>query len=364
MSKLHQVAALGQAIWLDYIQRAFLANGGLSALIQDGLRGVTSNPSIFQNAIATSIDYDEDLARLAGQGKTVTQIYEALVLDDIGRAADMLRPVYDETDGADGFVSLEVSPELADDAEGTVHEARRFVAALHRPNVLIKVPATPAGVPAIETLISEGINVNVTLIFSLQQYEPAARAYISGLERRLEGGEDISHVASVASFFLSRVDTAVDRELEARDETDLQGKIAIANAKLAYSRFEELFAGERWERLASQGARAQRPLWASTSTKDPRYPDTMYIDELIGPHTVNTVPPATLNAFREHGSVAATLTSGLNDARARVARLAGLGVDLDAITATLQRQGVQQFVQSFEGLRAAIAQKRARFTAA
>jgi transaldolase len=363
MSKLHQVAALGQAIWLDYIRRSFLVDGGLLELIDDGLRGVTSNPSIFQNAIAANTDYDGDLARLAGQGKTVTEIYEVLVLDDIVRAADALRPVYERTDGADGFVSLEVSPELADDTEGTLREARRFFAALERPNVLIKVPATAAGVPAIERLIGEGINVNVTLIFSLQQYEPVARAYISGLERRLESGEDISHVASVASFFLSRVDTVVDRELEAMGKSELQGRTAIANAKLAYDRFGELFSGERWERLANRGARVQRPLWASTSTKDPRYPDTMYVDELIGPQTVNTVPPATLTAFRDHGAIAPTLTSDLGGARDQVARLAELGVDLETITARLQRQGVDQFVQSFEALREAITQKRERLAA-
>jgi transaldolase/glucose-6-phosphate isomerase len=358
MTKLHQLTDLGQAIWLDYIRRSFITSGDLQALIDEGLRGVTSNPTIFEKAIAGSTDYDDALYRLVEEGKTVEEIYEALVLDDIRRAADLLRPVYDQTDGADGYVSLEVSPTLAHDTKGTVVEARRFFAALDRPNVMIKVPATPAGIPAIEILIGEGINVNVTLMFSLAHYEAVAEAYIAGLEKLAADGGDLSKVASVASFFVSRVDTAVDRALEAigtPQAVALQGKIAIANAKVAYARFKEVFSGQRWERLAAQGARVQRPLWASTSAKNPLYPDTLYVDGLIGPDTVNTVPPATLNAFRDHGTVALTLEAGLEEARAQLAQL---GADLDAITQKLQDDGVAAFAKSFESLMATIAEKR------
>jgi transaldolase/glucose-6-phosphate isomerase len=363
MTKLHAVADLGQAIWLDYIRRSFITSGDLQALVEDGLRGVTSNPTIFEKAIAGSTDYDDALRRLVDEGKTVEEIYEALALDDIQRAADLLRPVYEQTNGADGYVSLEVSPNLADDTEGTIAEARRLFAALDRPNVMIKVPATPAGVPAIQALIGEGVNVNVTLIFSMAQYEAVAEAYVAGLEKLAAAGGDVSQVASVASFFVSRVDTAVDRALEEVGEAELQGQIAIANSRVAYARFREIFSGARWERLVRKGARVQRVLWASTSTKNPLYPDTLYVDSLIGPHTVNTVPPATLNAFRDHGVVAPTLEAGLDEARARVARLADLGVDLDGITQRLQDEGVAKFARSFESLMATIAEKREQLLA-
>ena len=363
MSKLDQAADLGQAIWVDYILRSFLATGGLQGLIDEGVRGVTSNPSIFNKALASSADYDRALGTLARKGRSRDEIYEALVLEDIEQAADLLRPVYEQTGGTDGFVSLEVSPGLADDTEGTVIEARRFARALNRPNVLIKVPATPAGVPAIEQLISEGINVNVTLIFSLAHYEAVAEAYITGLEKRLSEGHDLSHMASVASFFLSRVDSAVDRELESLETGELRGQIAIANAKVAYAQFKSLFSGPRWEKLAAHGARVQRPLWASTSTKNPAYPDTMYVEELIGPHTVNTVPPATLDAFRDHGAVQQSIESGLDEARARLTRLSDLGVDLAAITERLQREGVTLFVQAFEALMDTIETKRVQMLA-
>ena len=363
MTKLHEAADLGQAIWLDYIRRSFITSGDLQALVDEGLRGVTSNPTIFEKAIAGSTDYDDVLQRLVDRGKTVEEIYQALTLDDIQRAADVLRPVYDQSTGADGYVSLEVSPDLAYDTEGTISEARRLFAALDRANVMIKVPATPAGIPAIETLIGEGINVNVTLIFSLAQYESVAEAYIAGLEKLATDGGDMSKVASVASFFVSRVDVAVDRALEEIGEAALQGKIAIANSKVAYARFREILRGARWERLAAQGARPQRVLWASTSAKNPLYPDTLYVDSLIGPSTVNTVPPATLNAFRDHGTVALTLEAGLDEARAQLAALAGLGVDLDAITQELQDEGVAKFAQSFQSLMATIAEKQDRLLA-
>jgi transaldolase/glucose-6-phosphate isomerase len=374
MTKLHELAHLGQAIWFDYIRRSFITSGELQTLIDEGLRGVTSNPTIFEKAIAGSTDYDEDLRRLVEAGKTVEEIYEALAQDDIRRAADLLRPVYEQTDGADGYVSLEVNPNLAHNTEGTIAEARRLFSALDRPNVMIKVPAAPAGIPAIETLIGEGIHVNVTLMFSLDHYEAVVEAYIAGLEKLAADGGDLSKVSSVASFFVSRVDTAVDRALEAigtPEAVALQGKIAIANAQAAYARFCEIFSGGRWERLAAQGARVQRPLWASTSTKNPLYPDTLYVDSLIGPNTVNTVPPATLNAFRDHGTVAptleagpsASLRAGLEEARIQLARLAELGVDLDAITQKLQEDGVAAFAQSFEALMATIAEKRDRLLA-
>ncbi len=364
MTKLHQLANLGQAIWFDYIRRSFITSGDLQALIDEGLCGVTSNPSIFEKAIAGSTDYDDALHRLVEEGKTVEEIYEELALDDIQQAADLLRPVYDATDGADGYVSLEVSPNLAYDTEGTIAEARRLFATLDRPNVMIKVPATADGIPAIETLIGDGINVNVTLIFSLAHYEAVAEAYVAGLEKLAADGGDLSKVASVASFFISRVDAAVDRTLEGHPQgAPLQGKIAIANAKAANARFHQIFSGPRWEWLAAKGARVQRPLWASTSTKNPLYPDTLYVDDLIGPDTVNTVPPATLNAFRDHGTVALTLEADMDEAHAQLTRLAEVGVELDAVTQQLQDEGVAKFAESFEVLMDSIAEKREQLLA-
>jgi len=362
MAKLTELAELGQAIWLDYIRRSFITTGELQALIEKGLRGVTSNPTIFDKAIAGSVDYDEDLRRLVKEGTSDTEIYEELVLDDIGRTADTLRPVYERTDGLDVYVSLEVSPALANDTDGTIAEARRFFSKLERPNVMIKVPATGAGIPAIEALIGEGVNVNVTLIFSLGHYEPVAEAYITGLERRLAAGGDVSSVASVASFFVSRVDTAVDVALEKIGHPEIQGKIAIANAKAAYARFREIFAADRWMRLAAHGACVQRVLWGSTATKNPSYPDTLYVDILIGPDTVNTVPPATLQAFLDHGRAVSTMEDGLDEARNNLARLSSLGIDLDAITQQLQEDGVDAFAKSFENLIASINEKRKQLT--
>ena len=365
MTKLQEIASLGQSIWLDYIRRSFIESGELQALIDKGLRGVTSNPSIFEKAIAGSSDYDEQLRRLLDAGKSLEEIYEALVIEDIQRAADLLRPVYDQTGGSDGYVSLEASPKLAQDTYGTINEVRHLFASVDRPNVMIKVPATPRGIPAIEALIGEGINVNVTLIFSLDQYEAVAQAYMAGLEKLAGTGADIGLVASVASFFVSRVDSAVDPKLEAFGEAGrpLRGRIAIANAKVAYARFREILGGERWERLSQQGARVQRLLWGSTSTKDPDYPDTLYVDNLIGSNTVNTLPPHTLQFFLDHGRVAATLESDLGKAREQVERLSELGVDLDAIGHQLLDDGVRAFAESFESLMTSIAQKRERLVA-
>jgi len=363
MTKLHDLAQLGQAVWLDFIRRSLITSGELQALIDQGVRGVTSNPTIFDRAISGSSDYDQDLEELATEDRAVEELYESLALEDIGRAADLLRPLYEATEGSDGYVSLEVSPKLAYDTDGTIAEARRLFADLHRPNILIKVPATPPGIPTIETLIGEGINVNVTLIFAIANYEAVAEAYISGLEKRVALGGDPGRVGSVASFFVSRIDTAVDRALDEIGETGLQGKIAVASAKIAYTRFQEIFAGERWERLASRGARVQRPLWASTSTKNPAYPDTLYVDTLIGADTVNTMPPKTMKAFLDHGQVAITVTRDVDEARAQFARLAELGIDLEAITQKLQDDGVAAFARSFESLLASVGGKYAQLRA-
>ncbi|UCF99104.1 MAG: transaldolase [Spirochaetaceae bacterium] len=361
MNKLRELAKLGQSIWLDFIRRSFIDSGELKSLIDDGVRGVTSNPTIFEKAIAGSSDYDEQLAELAMPAKsgisTIDEMYEALVLEDIRRVSELLRSVWDSSAGADGYVSLEVSPELARDTGGTIAEARRLFNTLGKDNVMIKVPATKEGIPAIETLIADGINVNATLIFSLDHYAGVAKAYISGLEKLAESGGDLGRVASVASFFVSRVDTAVDKALEELGEEELKGKIAIANAKAAVLLAKKLYSGARWQKLTERGARAQRLLWASTGTKNPAYPDTLYLDTLIGPDTVNTVPPATLEAFLDHGTVASTLESELEKAVLQLERLASLGVDLVQVTEKLQVAGVEAFANSFRALHQAIEEK-------
>ncbi len=358
--KLQELNRLGQAVWLDYIRRAFIASGELQGMVDAGVRGVTSNPTIFEKAIAGSADYDEELMRLVKEGRSDEEIYQALTVEDIRRAADIFLPLHGSSDGGDGYVSLEVSPELAHDTNGTVAEGRRLFAAVNRPNVMIKVPATPAGVRAIPVLIGEGINVNVTLIFSIAQYEGVAEAYLAGLERLSKSGGDVGRVASVASFFVSRVDTAVDADFERLGIDRPIAKIGVDNIKLAYGRFREIFRGERWERLAAKGARVQRPLWASTGTKDPLLPDTLYVDSLIGPDTVNTVPPATLRAFLDHGIVAPTLEAGTEAARSRLAGLPSLGIDLERLAQELQDDGVAAFIRSHRSLMKSIAGKRER----
>lgn len=363
MEKIKELTKLGQSIWFDYIRRSFTENGDLQRLIDSGVRGVTSNPTIFEKAIAGSADYDEALRKLVRDDLSLDEIYETIVLEDIARAADLFLPVFVNTKGLDGYVSLEVSPTLAHDTDGTIEDARRFFTTLNRPNIMIKVPATPEGIPAIKTLIAEGINVNVTLMFNMHHYLAVSEAYLQGLEQHLLNGGDLSKVASVASFFVSRVDTVVDRELGKIGNTELQGKIAIANAKLVYDKFVKIFSGPRWQKLAEAGARVQRPLWASTGTKNPLYPDTLYIDELIGEDTVNTVPPATLTAFRDHGRVASTLGKGVDDAKQRLLQLKKLGIDLDDITEKLQKDGVASFVDSFDKLMQAIAGKREQLLA-
>ena len=361
MSKLHELANLGQAIWLDDIRRSYFAGGELKRWAEMGLRGLTSNPTIFEKAISSSLDYQADLHWLRHSGKNVTEIYEALAIDDIRRAADLLRPLYDQTGGADGFVSLEVSPELAHDAAGTAAQAERLFQAVGRPNLMIKIPATPAGLPAIRATLGKAINVNVTLIFSLAQYEAVIEAHLAGLEDLAAAGGDLGRTASVASFFVSRVDTAVDRELQAIMDAapgteraalaqGLLGKIAVANAQAAYARFQEVMASERWQRLQALGARPQRPLWASTGTKNPAYPDLLYVDTLVGPETVNTLPPATLAALLDHGQVERTIDRHPGQALAELECLAGLGIDLAAITQKLQDEGVTAFIASFRTL--------------
>ncbi len=369
-SPLLQLQRQGQSVWQDYIRRKQTLSGELKRLIdQDGLRGQTSNPTYFEKAISGSRDYDDALRALAQEGRSIGEIYEALAVEDIQAATDLFRPVYDSLDGADGFVSLEVSPDLARDTKATVEEARRLFAAVNRPNVMIKVPGTPEGMPAIEQLISEGINVNVTLLFSLDAYEQAADAYIAGLERLAAAGGDVSGVASVASFFLSRVDTLVDRRLAALiRETDdgdararldaLLGKAAIANAKLAYARFKSIFRTPRFQALQEKGARVQRPLWASTGTKNPNFSDVMYVEPLIGPDTVNTMPPATLDAFRDHGVVRATVEEGLEEAETALAELARIGIDMDEVTAQLLDDGVRIFADAFHQLMDCISAQR------
>jgi len=355
----------GQSIWIDFISRDALISGELARLVEAGVLGLTSNPSIFEKAISSGKSYDADIAALVAEGKTTHEIYEGLALADIASAADLLRPVYEQTAGADGYVSLEVSPYLAHETAATITEAKRLFAALARPNVMIKIPGTPEGVPAIEEAIGLGINVNVTLLFAIGAYEAAAEAYISGLEALAQSGGDLSRVASVASFFVSRLDTAVDRQLEGHPRAaGLQGRAAIANTRLAYERFQGIFSGARWEALAAQGARVQRPLWASTSTKNPAYPDTLYVDALIGPHTVNTTPPQTLAAFMDHGRLAETVTADLEGARELMAALAAAGIDIDVVTADLLQDGVQAFSDAFDQLLAGLEKKAASLSAA
>ncbi|PKO04798.1 MAG: transaldolase [Chloroflexi bacterium HGW-Chloroflexi-3] len=358
MTKINEIKKFGQSIWYDNIRRAMLRSGELQNLINQGITGVTSNPSIFEKAIVGSNDYDETISTLDNQGFDQNSIYESLVIEDIRAAADVLLPIYNQTKAKDGYISLEVRPTLSRDTAGTIEEARRLFSTLARPNVMIKVPATPEGMPAIETLISEGINVNVTLIFSLSQYENVAKAYITGLQKRVARGKAIDKVASVASFFVSRVDSMTDDALEKLGRNDLQGKTAIANAKMAFERFTEIFQGDEWDKLEKLGAQKQRPLWASTGTKNPEYSDTLYIDELIGPDTVNTVPPATLSAFLNHGNAELTLSKGFDQARQHLVELKIAGVDLDQITTTLLVDGLAAFVKSFESLMAGIVEKQ------
>lgn len=365
---LVELFKLGQSVWYDNIGRGLIRSGQLKALLDAGVVGVTSNPTIFEKAILGSTDYDEGLRALATDGVEPRTVYEALALDDIGHAADLIRPVYDETDALDGYISIEVSPDLAHDTTATIEEARRLWKALARPNIMIKVPATPEGIPAIAALIADGINVNVTMIFALDNYREVADAYLTGLERRMARGEAIARVASVASIFVSRIDVAIDALLEKRiaavDDTatkerlrGMLGKAAIANAKVSYRIFQEIYAGERFAPLKARGARPQRLLWASTGTKNPSYSDVLYVESLIGPATVDTMPPATLTAFEDHGEVRVTLLDNMDEAHALLEQLSDEGIDIDGVMQKLQDDGVAAFATSFTTLLGAIEQK-------
>jgi len=360
---------MGQSVWYDNIQRKMLLSGELARMIEeDGVRGVTSNPTIFHKAITSSRDYDEAIADLVRRGQSdEKEIFYALAFDDIQMAADRLIPVYKSTGAADGFVSIEVSPHLAYDAEETIAEARRIFSRVGRKNVMIKVPATAEGIPAIETLIAEEINVNVTLLFAIERYEEAANAYISGLEARARKGEPLDAVSSVASFFVSRVDTVVDgrlKERAGRAESDsekkglkeLAGRAAVANAKLAYRKFKEIFSDPRFTTLKSKGARVQRVLWASTSTKDPQYRDVLYVEELVGPDTVTTLPPVTYDAFKDHGKVKPTLESGVDLAAETITKLGDVGIDIRDVTSYLETDGVKRFADSFDAIISSLAE--------
>ncbi|UVO31006.1 bifunctional transaldolase/phosoglucose isomerase [Bradyrhizobium arachidis] len=372
MNPVKELEKHGQAVWLDFLARGFIAKGDLKQLIEtDGVKGVTSNPAIFEKAIGSSDEYDAPVGKALKRGdRTVAELFEKLAVEDIQNAADVLHPVYNRLKGQDGFVSLEVSPYLANDTKGTVAEARHLWKDVDRKNLMIKVPATPEGLPAIEQLIGEGISVNITLLFAQQVYREVAEAYLAGLEKYVAGGGDPSHVASVASFFVSRIDTMVDKQLDekiarANDPSEkerlaaLKGKVAIANAKLAYQDYKRLYAGPRWEKLAAKGAKPQRLLWASTGTKNKDYSDVLYVEELIGPNTINTVPPATLDAFRDHGKLRDSLEENVEEAKAVLEELARSGISLDAITEELVKDGVKQFADAADKLYGAVASKRA-----
>jgi transaldolase len=367
---LLQLKAYGQSVWYDNIDRSQLVSGQFKRLLdEDGVVGVTANPTIFQKSISYGGAYDEQMTQLIKEGNSTNEIYEALVMKDIRTVADLLRPIYDRTSRQDGYVSLEVSPELAHDTEGTIAEVRRFWKTVDRPNLLIKIPATPEGIPAIQQALTDGINVNITLIFSLDNYREVADAYLSALEERNAGGKDISHVASVASFFVSRVDTLVDPLLEDRIKAtsdiaeqqklkSLEGKAAIANARLVYQEFKRIFGTPRFETLKHSGAHAQRPLWASTSTKNPAYRDVLYAEELIGPDTVDTMPFETIENFRDHGRVSRTIENNIPQANAELAALEEVGIHYDQVTQQLQDEGVQKFTDSFRELFKGIASKK------
>jgi len=357
MTTIKDFVALGQSIWLDYLRRAIITSGELRDLVAQGLGGVTSNPSIFEKAIDGSSDYDDKLKRLVKEGKSPEEILEAIMIEDVGNAADLFRSLYDSSGGMDGYVSIEVNPRISDNTEAMIAEAERFHSELNRPNVMIKIPATRSGFPAVERLISKGINVNVTLIFSVKQYKEAAEAYLSGLEKLAAAGGNLRQVSSVASFFVSRVDTMVDALLRKKHNTTLQGKMGIANAKIAYQQFTEIFRGPRWEKLEKQGAHIQRVLWGSTSVKDPAYPDTLYCDALIGPGTVNTIPPATLHALLDHGKPSRTIDANVDEARDQFRQLSQLGIDFEKCTKELEDEGVAKFSESFDKVITTIKEK-------
>ena len=357
-TRLHELSALGQSVWIDFLSRDLVRSGELARMMEDdAVCGVTSNPTIFQKALSEGDAYDDQLRELAGE-RDAREIFIALAARDVGNACDLMRPVWDGGKGLRGYVSIEVDPTLAYETEATVAQARRLHELIDRPNLYVKIPATKDGLPAIEEMIASGRSINVTLIFSLERHREVMEAYIRGLERLVEGGGDPSSVASVASFFVSRVDTEADRRLEEAGHLELGGRLAVDNAKLAYQSWKEVFAGDRWEALEARGASKQWCLWASTSTKNPDYPDVLYVDSLIGPETVNTMPEETICAFQDHGRVERTLEQGVEDARRLLEELRAAGVDYDDVTDTLEREGVQKFADSFAQLLEGIESKR------
>jgi len=367
VNPLVRLGEMGQSPWLDYITRDLLS-GELARLIdRDGLRGMTTNPTIFEKSVATSDRYDADIRQLADSGLKPAEIFETMAVADVRSACDRFLPLYNQTQGQDGFVSIEVSPDLARDTEGTVHEARRLWDAVQRPNVMIKIPGTAEGLPAITRCLARGMNVNITLLFSVDRHRQVMEAYLTALEQRRARREPINRVASVASFFVSRVDTKFDPMLEkgSAEAKALRGKIAIANAIVAYDAFQQTFRGPRWEALAKEGARVQRPLWASTSTKDPAYPDVYYVETLIAPDTVNTLPPETFSAYRDHGKPEVRITpQTIATAKTQVAALAGVGISLAQVTQELEQEGVQKFSASFASLLNGVGQKAMALTGA
>jgi transaldolase len=362
-SRLHQLSALGQSVWIDFLSRDLLESGALArALEEDAVVGVTSNPTIFAKALSAGDAYDEQIAESSdGDAKSV---FLSLAMRDVAAACDLLRPIWEHTGAGDGYVSIEVDPNLANDTEATIDEAMRFHEAIARPNLLVKIPATDAGVPAIEEMTARGYAINVTLIFSLARHRAVIEAYLAGLERLVAAGGDPARVHSVASFFVSRVDTETDRSLTELGRDDLKGRLGIANAKLAYQEYKRAFSGERWDALAARGASKQRCLWASMSTKDPSLPDTLYAEELIGPETISTMPQETIRAFQDHGRVEPRLESGVDDARYLFNELDAAGVDYDDVVGTLEREGIEKFVASFNQLLTGIADKQRKLAAA
>ena len=364
-SRLHQVSELGQSVWIDSLSRGWLKTGALARWMdEDALTGVTSNPTIFQKAMSEGEWYDDQLREVIKQEADLKEVFLQLAMVDIEEACDLFRTVWDGGKGKDGYISMEVDPNLAYETDATIEEAARFHDWVERPNLYVKIPATEPGLPAIEEMIARGRNINVTLIFSLERHKEVAESYIRGLERLVEAGGDPAKVGSVASYFVSRVDTEADRRLDEVGHPELKGKLAVANAKLAYQNYKEIFSGERWEALAAKGATPQWCLWASTSTKNPEYRDVLYIEELIGPDTVNTMPRETIEAFQDHGVVELTLDKDLDGARRVFEQIAEVGVDYDDVTDTREREGVQKFIDSFTELMEGIDAKRKQLVAA
>jgi transaldolase len=373
MNNLQKLASLGQSIWYDNISRSLITKGGLKKMVDEGLLGVTSNPTIFDKAISGSADYDEQLRQLveSNPGIDAAQLIQALMIKDIQMATDVLKPVYDKTKGLDGYVSVEVTPNKARDTKATIEEVRELWTKIDRKNLMVKIPATLEGLPAIEQAISEGININVTLIFSVERYKEVAKAYVSGLEKRMKAGKPIDHVASVASVFVSRIDTLVDSMLTEKMKAShndklakLKGKAAVANTKMIYHAFKEAFGAGRFDALKEKGARVQRPLWGSTGTKDPAYSDVLYVETLIGSHTVNTVPPATYTAILDHAKVEVSVEKNIEQEQASLRELAAAGIDMKAVTQKLEDDGVASFEKSFDGLYANLEEKRDQFVPA